>query len=148
MAHSRCHIRRQLAGRHHLPPTPIRIVLDEQGRQHDETLTPALISAQNVTINTETARQAIQAREPVLRTLLQNCARQAEERAPGIIARTRKRGQQALQNELDRLRALSQVNSSVRGEEMAFFQQQQQLLADVLHAVSPRLDAVRVMVAT
>jgi len=139
---------RQLAGRQHLPPTPIRIVLDEQGRQHDETLTPALINAHSVTINTETARQIIQAREPVLRTLLQDCARQAEARAPAIIDRAGRQGQQALQNELDRLRALSRVNSNVRREEMEFFERQQQLLTDVLHAVGPRLDAIRVLVVT
>jgi len=137
----------QLAGRQPLPPTSIRILLDEQGRQHDETLTPELIHAHNVTVNTETAQQIIQAREPVLRSLLQNCAHVAQARTPGIIAHAGRRGRQAAQIELDRLRALARVNPSVRRDEMEFFERQMQLLTDILNAVSPRLDAVRVMVA-
>ena len=138
----------QLAGRYHLPPALIRIVLDEQGGQHDENLTPALISAHNVTVDTETARQVIQAREPVLRTLLQDCVQLAEARAPDIIDHASQGSRQALQNELERLRALLRVNSSIRREEVEFFERQQQLLTDTLRSASPRLDAVRVMVAT
>jgi hypothetical protein len=60
-------------------------------------------------------------------------------------------GQQArraLQVETDRLRALSGINPAVRHEEIEFFEYQLQLLESVLHAASPRLDALRIMVAT
>ena len=76
------------------------------------------------------------------------CEQQSTSRAPALIAAAGQQSRQALALEIERLRALSRVNASVRQEEIAFFEHQLQLLERVLDAVSPRLDAVRVMVAT
>jgi ATP-dependent helicase HepA len=84
----------------------------------------------------------------VLRDLLKVCEQQAAIRAPALIATASGQGRQALRVEIDRLRALSRINPSVRHEEIAFFEQQLQLLENVLQAISPRLDALRVLVAT
>jgi ATP-dependent helicase HepA len=133
---------------HHLPATPIRVVIDEQGRGHEENLTVELVAARAVTLNSQTAQQVVQAREQLLRTLLQECDRQAAARAPLITATSSRQAHRALQLEIDRLRALSRVNATVRPEEIEFLEYQRQLLDSVLHAVNPRLDALRVMVAT
>jgi ATP-dependent helicase HepA len=138
----------ELTHRHHLPPTLLRVVVDEQGQLHDETLTPALIATQHVTVNSQTAQQIVHAREQVLRGLLKVCEQQAAARAPALIAAASGHGRQALRVEIDRLRALSRVNPSVRHEEITFLEQQLQLLENVLQAISPRLDALRVLVAT
>ncbi len=138
----------ELIRRHHLPPTPIRLVVDEQGQWHEDNLTPELVAMHGVTVNVQTAQQIVQAREQVLRNLLRACDQQAAGRAPAITTVSGGHAQHALQVEIDRLRALSRVNPSVRHEEIEFFEYQQQLLESVLHAASPRLDALRVMVAT
>jgi ATP-dependent helicase HepA len=137
-----------LIRRYHLPPTLIRVLIDAQGQRHDESLTPELIATQSVTVDTQTAQKIVQAREQVLRTLLQTCDREAVSRAPAILAQSGRQARHALQVEIDRLRALSRVNATVRHEEIEFFQHQQQLLDSVLHAASPRLDALRVLVVT
>ncbi len=50
--------------------------------------------------------------------------------------------------EIERLKALQQVNPNVRDEEIQFFKQQLQQLIDALKSSNLRLDAVRVIVAT
>ena len=138
----------ELTRRHHLPPTLLRIVIDEQGRAHDENLTPGLVAARQLAVNPETGRQIIQAREQVLRELMKVCEQMAASRAPELIAAAGQRSRAALVTEIERLNALSRVNPGVRSEEIRFFEQQLQLLDSVLHGLKPRLDAVRVMVAT
>lgn len=50
--------------------------------------------------------------------------------------------------EIERLKALRQVNPNVRDEEIQFFEQQLQQLTGALKSSNLRLDAVRVIVAT
>ncbi len=45
-------------------------------------------------------------------------------------------------------KALSLVNPNVRAEEIQFFEQQLEMLTEVLDSASLRLDALRVIVAT
>jgi len=137
-----------LIRQYHLAPMLIRVVMDEQGRLHHETLTPELVSAQSTKVDRQTAQHIVQARDQVLRSLLQSCELQAANLAPPLIAAASEQKRRSLQTEIDRLRALSRVNSAVRDDEIGFFEQQQCLLEEVLGSISPRLDAVRVMVAT
>jgi ATP-dependent helicase HepA len=139
---------RDLVRQYHLAPMLIRVVLDEQGRAHHATLTPELVTAHGTTLDSRTSRQIVQAREQVLRKLLQSCELQAGEYAPGLVSTAAEQRRRRLQAEIHRLHALSRVNPAVRDEESAFFEHQLQLLEEILHSVSPRLDAVRVMVAT
>jgi ATP-dependent helicase HepA len=132
----------ELIRQYHLAPMLIRVVLDEQGRAHHATLTAELVTAHGTTLDSRTSRQIVQAREAVLRKL------QAGEQAPGLVSAAGDQRRRRLQAEIHRLRALSRVNPAVRDEESAFFEHQLQLLEEMLHSVSPRLDAVRVMVAT
>lgn len=139
---------RELVRQHHLPPTPIRVLVDEQGQHHEKTLTPELIAARGETVNTQTAQRIVQAREQRLRSLLPLCEQRAASMAPAMTAASGRQARQALQIEIERLHALSRVNPSVRHEEIEFFEYQQQLLESVLQAMSPRLDALRIIVAT
>ena len=49
--------------------------------------------------------------------------------------------------EVNRLKALQQVNPNVRNAEIDFFEQQLQALAQLIDATRLRLDALRVIVA-
>lgn len=138
----------ELSRWHQLPPTPIRILVDEQGQRHEQGLTPELLAGHGVAVNAQTAQRVVQAREPVLRELLKRCEQLAAAEAPAIATRSGLQARRALQVEIDRLRALIRVNTTVRAEEIEYFEYQQQLLDSVLHAISPRLDALRVIVAT
>jgi ATP-dependent helicase HepA len=139
---------RNLIRQYHLAPALIRVVMDEQEQLHDGTLTAETVAVQGVQLDDRTSQQVVQAREQVLRKLLRSCESQAAARAPSLISAAGERKRRSLQEEIERLRALSRVNPAIREEECAFFETQLRRLEEVLKSVSPRLDAVRVMVAT
>jgi ATP-dependent helicase HepA len=139
---------RELARQFHLAPMLLRVVVDEQARLHQDTLSPEQISARATRLENRIAQQVVQARETVLRELLVHCESQAKQQAPALVSSAGEQRRGALQAEIDRLRALSRVNPAIREEECRFFDRQLQLLEEVLESVGPRLDAIRVMVAT
>ncbi len=131
-----------------LPPTLIRIVVDERGKRHDHTLGTDPTHTEWIPVNTDTARQVVQARDPVLRQLLGHCEQLAQRETPGIITSVGKQARQRLQTELHRLQALAKYNDNVREEEILFFTHQLALMDKVLTSATPRLDSVRVIVVT
>ncbi len=138
---------RQLSRQFHLEPLLLRLVVDEQRTWRHQDLSGEQMTAQATGLDARTAGQIVQAREQVLRELLQCCDAQALEQAPALLSTASKRKRNALQSEIARLAALSQVNPAVRDEEVVYFQRQSQLLEEVLQSVRPRLDALRVVVA-
>jgi ATP-dependent helicase HepA len=139
---------RELARLHHPAPVLIRILLDERGNRHDDNLTPQQLMALGTPVAAGIARQIVQAREQVLRKLLQHCGRAAKACSADAIGAAGETGIRALRQEISRLRTLLRVNPSVREEEIAYLERQQKLLETILDAAGPRLDAVRVIVAT
>jgi ATP-dependent helicase HepA len=138
----------ELQSRRYLPPTTIRVVLDEYGNSHETDLSHSLIQYSRTPVNADTANKIVRAKEQTLRALIVQCEETAQARAPEILASAHQRSNQTLNREIHRLRALRQVNVNVRNEEIEFFQQQQEMLSRALQSASLRLDAIRVIVAT
>jgi len=132
----------------YLPPTAIRIVMDEKSRDHNSQLPHFTISQKQTLVDTGTAKQIIQAKGDDIRLLLKECEDLAETQSPEILASAHKQTQQTLQSEINRLTALTRINPNIRREEIQFFEKQLQALTEVLKSASLRLDAVRVIVAT
>ena len=132
----------------YLPPTTIRIVADQYGKDHGETLSHGQIMATRQTIAPETAIRIIRTYSPQLRELMETCETFANRQAPGIIAAAHDHSTRALTKEVDRLKALAPVNPNVRAEEIEFMELQREALTAALDAATLRLDALRVLVAT
>jgi ATP-dependent helicase HepA len=139
---------RELTRLHHPAPVLIRSVLDERGNRHEDRLAPQQLMTLCTPVESGVARQIVQARERVLRELLQRCGHAADARAPAAIAAAGDAGTRTLRCEISRLRALAKVNPAVRSEEIEHLERQLNLLEDLLSSAGARLDAVRVMVAT
>lgn len=137
-----------LQSRRYLPPTTIRVVLDESGNDHADTLTHELIRQQRTPVPADTAIKVVQARDKVLRGLLDACETRARQQAPALLDDARQRAHGMLDGEIDRLRALRRVNPNVRADEIVFLEQQRERLTAVLDAASLRLEALRVIVST
>lgn len=131
----------------YLPPTVIRVVVDESGRDHHETLQHEVINERRNIIDDSTGRKIVKVKKEVLRTLIDKARQLAEVQAPVILNQAHEHSQETLMREINRLKALSLVNPNVRSEEIAFFEHQLQALGQVLDAASLRLDALRVIVA-
>jgi len=54
----------------------------------------------------------------------------------------------SLKPETDRLKALAEVNSNIRSEEIRYIEESQSLLANYLQSAQLSLDAVRVAIVT
>ncbi len=132
----------------YLPPTTIRVVMDEQGRDHAQNLGHDYIQQHRDVVNTDTAIRIVRTKEQALRDLVGTCETDAKKQAPGILDSARERARRTLNREIDRLRALRQVNSNVRGEEIEYLERQQTSISGILEAATLRLDAVRVIIST
>ncbi|PXW86903.1 ATP-dependent helicase HepA [Nitrosomonas sp. Nm84] len=135
-------------GNRYLPRAVIRIVLDEQGSGDYPYLDRESVNQHLQPVAAAIAKQVIQLKEDVIRELLTASEQAAAMQAPQLIAEAEARIQQTFIPEIERLKALQQVNPNVREEEIQFFEQQFQQLTDALKSSNLRLDAVRVIVAT
>ena len=132
----------------YLPPTTIRVVIDEKGQDHHNKLSHSAISRHRQQIDANTGGQVIRAKLTELKTMMKDCEQQAQARQPELLAQAHKQSEQTLMREVNRLRALQQINPNIRQEEIDFFEQQLDMLNDVLDSATLRLDAVRIIVAT
>ncbi len=143
------------AGGHHvqqnnryLPPAVIRILLDEQGSSDYPYLDHESVNQHLQPVATGIAKQVIQLKEDAIRELLTASEQAAAIQAPQLITQAEARIRQTFTPEIERLKALQQVNPNVRDEEIQFFEQQWLQLTNALKSSNLRLDAVRVIVAT
>ncbi len=135
-------------GNRYLPSALIRVLLDEQGNDDYSHLGHDEINRHLVPVAAGIAKQVIQLKEDAIKALLALSEQKASEQAPQLIAQAEARIQQTFTPEIQRLKALQQVNPNVRDEEVQFFEQQLLQLTGALKSSNMRLDAVRVIVAT
>lgn len=138
----------QLQANRYLPPTTIRVVTDENGGQHGNILSHQAIRNIQTRVDIDTANRVIKARKAILRKLISSTEKRALEKTPEIRQQAHQQAVDALNGEIDRLKALSQINANVRSEEIHYFEQQLKAINQLLESTSLRLNALRVLVAT
>ena len=136
-----------LQSQRYLPPTTIRVVMDERGNDHNEKLAHDAINKAGAHVDTGTAIQVVRAKQKVLKALLESSELRAQQQAPAIFKAAHTQAEDILLREVNRLKALQQVNPNVRDTEIDFFDQQLQALTRLIDATRLRLDALRVIVA-
>lgn len=136
----------ELQSSRYLPPTTLRIVVDEQGRDHNLKLPHKLIQQYQTIVDRKVASKLIHASEPKLRQLLAVSEQLANKQAPEILQEAHQQTRNTLEKEINRLKALKRVNPNVRDEEIVFFETQWAALNKVVDAAVMRLEAVRVVV--
>ncbi len=135
-----------LQSQRYLPPTTIRVVMDERGNDHNEKMAHDAINQASNAVDTNTAIQVVRAKHKVLKDLLASCEQRAQQQAPAIFKQAHAQAEAILMREINRLKALQQVNPNVRDDEIIFFDQQLQALTQLIDATRLRLDALRVIV--
>ncbi len=137
-----CIAPRHLQPTRFLPPTPIRVLVDKNGRVVN--LTYEAIKTKSV--DKQTASQAIRSQAEFLRKMLGAAEKIAEAQAAPLLAQARKDLQRNLGNEITRLLSLKTVNPNVREEEISLLQAHLTELDTHMQAVQLRMDAARVLV--
>jgi len=137
-----------LQSNRYLPPTQIRVVIDQQGRDYNNELPSETLREIRAKIDRETTRKIIRAFGKKLREMVPVAEQQAEKLSPVYLAQAKQRSQTMLKREINRLRALQKVNPNVRDDEVRFFEDQMDALTQSLESAHLRLDAVRVIIST
>ena len=132
----------------YLPPTTIRIVVDMNNKEQSELLTHDYINQNYIAVNKEVASKVVKSHKQEIKQLLNFGESLAIEKTPAILEEARNNVHGLLQGEINRLYALQQVNPNIRSEEIEFFKSLLSSVNVVLDATQPRLDSLRVIVAT
>jgi ATP-dependent helicase HepA len=99
-------------------------------------------------VDFETANKIVRAKQKILKLLVDHCEQTAHLQVSTLLDEAHSQASETLSREINRLKALGQVNPNVRAEEIQFFELQLEVLTEVLDSATLRLDALRVIVAT
>lgn len=137
-----------LQSKRYLPPTTIRLVVDQRGKNLGSTLPHGAINQSLISIDVETANNVIRSQTREIKSMVEASEQIALAQKPRLIASARKQIMATLEPEIERLRALKAHNPNVRAEEIDFFENQRDAINIALESAGVRLDALRIIVAT
>ncbi|HHH40087.1 MAG TPA: RNA polymerase-associated protein RapA, partial [Sedimenticola sp.] len=138
--------RRLQAGRF-LPPTLLRVVVDQTLAERTGALPEKTLEAALAPLDPAVVRRIIAPLRPRIEAMLERGEALAEQRCPALVAAALRKMEEGSQAEIERLVALKRVNPNVRQEEIDSLRQQAAALARHLRAARLKLDAVRLIVA-
>jgi ATP-dependent helicase HepA len=121
-----------------LPPTPLRVLVDQSGNMGSD---PSLLKNGDA----HPLLEHPEVREEVLPMFLEKAEEIAGSRVPALVAEARREMTAQLQHEIARLKELQKVNRSVRAEEIELLAEQHRALDQHLMGARLRLDAVRLI---
>nr|MBA2482965.1 RNA polymerase-associated protein RapA [Nitrosomonas sp.] len=132
----------------YLPPTMIRIFIDEHGNSEYPDFNHESINKWVSSISAEIAKQVIELKKTPIKEMVSVSERLAQKQIPAIISQAQHQIKQTVKQEIDRLKALYKINPNVRLEEIEFFERQLENLLKRLESANLRLDAIRIIIAT
>ena len=132
----------------YLPPTTIQILVDLEGNELSEILPHEFINKFHIPVKKDVAAKIVKSHKKEIKQLVVNSETIVHEKPPALLDEARGNVQALLQGEIKRLEALRQVNPNIREEEIDFFTSLLSSVNVVLDATQPRLDALRIIVAT
>jgi len=129
-----------------LPPTAVRVLLDESGANLTAKISFTGLSKAVQKVKKAVARDLIKSRHERLRELLDAGEAEAERELPSIVEAAQGRMRAELDTEISRLEALSRLNPAVRPDELEALRAERAALDAAIEGARLRLDAVRVIV--
>ncbi len=123
-----------------LPPTPIRICVDPQGQQHDRVFRDLEV------VNSQMATKLISALQSHIEKGAEKATELAAKEGDEIKQQCLEDMHELLGDELTRLTSLSQVNPSIRQEEIEFLANQIESLDSAINNAEVHLEAIRLVV--
>ncbi|HET8711455.1 MAG TPA: RNA polymerase-associated protein RapA [Spongiibacteraceae bacterium] len=143
-----CPAPRHLQIERYLPATPLRFIVDRNGKNLSAVLPHAKLNA----LCSSVPRQAVPAIIGRVRTdigaMQEHSARIAAAELPKLVETARAAMTQSLQSESERLAALHKVNPAIRMEEIEYFRDQLNQGLQTLTQAKLQLQALRLIVTT
>lgn len=131
----------------YLPPTTIRVLMDETGKAYDHLLSAEQIEQLEQKVDKATAFKIVKARETVIKNLLKHIEVQVKPQTQKVIQQAHTQSKEVLSLEVERLVALQELNGNVQNQEIEFYQQQLEAVDLIIDKAEVRLDAVKIIVA-
>ncbi|BBI47786.1 hypothetical protein HORIV_02070 [Vreelandella olivaria] len=129
-----------------LPPTAVRLLLDESGANLTSKISFTGLGKNLQKVNKSLARDLIKSRHDQLRELLTQGEGEAERQLPSILENAEARMRAQLDAEIARLTALAEHNPAVRSAEIDALKDERQALSEAIENTRLRLDSVRVII--
>jgi ATP-dependent helicase HepA len=129
-----------------LPPTLVRVLLDEQAKDLSGALPHELLVEKHRPVERALAAQVVKQRQGQIEQLLTQAEGVVEQQARVAVVDSTARMEKGYGSELERLLALQRVNPNVRQEEIDALREESQTLLHHIHSARLRLDAVRILV--
>ncbi|MCA8865953.1 MULTISPECIES: RNA polymerase-associated protein RapA [unclassified Halomonas] len=129
-----------------LPPTAVRLLLDESGANLTSKISFTGLGKNLQKVNKSLARDLIKSRHDQLRELLTQGEGEAERQLPSIVENAEARMRAQLDAEIARLTALAEHNPAVRSAEIDALKSERQALSEAIENTRLRLDSVRVII--
>jgi len=132
----------------YLPLATTRVVIDSQGNDVSELLTERHFDKRGQRVRMLTAQDLIRHTRGKINAMIGQAEALAERQKPAMIDAARSAMRRLQQDELNRLRALAEVNPNIRREEIDHLADETAQLDHFLDTAHLKLEAVRVAVIT
>ncbi len=141
-----CVAPKELRAGRFLPPTTLRLVLDEEFTECSNSLTHADLSKEGSPIAPNGAAEIVRKRRSQITKMLHKATQEATEQTPSIIRQALEQTITNYTSEIRRLAALKRVNPNVRDDEIEALQQELRSIHQHIQGARLRLEATRVVV--
>jgi ATP-dependent helicase HepA len=127
-----------------LPPTPLRVVLDQDGELEGESLS-ALKGTDFQDLPPDRVGRHLEGLGVWVNGMIPRAEKTVRAQAGGIIAEALDALKRELNTEIERLSALSRINPNIRAEEIDLLAREREVLGDAVAKARIRLEALRVI---
>ena len=131
-----------------LPLTPIRVLLDQSGKDLAGVVAGHQLTGLAKTLPKKTAADIVKHLKPEVEGRLNQAKGNAETQAKALLKSAREALTKEQDAELARMVALAEVNPNIRAEEITALEEQNAMAENYLKQSQLRLDALRVVVVT
>ncbi|MFO8023722.1 RNA polymerase-associated protein RapA [Thiohalophilus sp.] len=130
-----------------LPPTPVRRLVDSDGRDLTDRFPVDKLRILPVELDKTTRNQILRARQDTLRDMFERSEVLVQAPARNILEQANHHMLTLLETDITRLQHLATINPNVREEEIRQLQEQRDALSRHILQIEPTLDAVRLLIA-
>ncbi len=143
-----CSAPRALQLSRYLNQSYVRCLINDKGRDYADVFEQDEFNNLAGRIPKATAQELVRHARPQINTLIDSAKKHVLTVQQTMIEQAQQKMQHHLSSEIERLKALAQVNPNIRQQEIDYLEQSKQVLAEAINNAQLKLDAVRVAITT
>ena len=132
----------------YLAESTVRIVVDNTGKNLSNVISHASMNSHAVHVNKRTTQELIQHARPQIQTLVDIAVNLSKPQQNKMIQQAQTLMMAEAKEDIERLRALADVNPNIRKEEVETLENNATALASYLEQARLKLDSIRVALVT